>query len=330
MRRLSIVIPIYKVEEYLPKCLDSVLLPGREDYEILAVDDGSPDRSGEIAEEYAARHPGLIRVIHQENGGLGAARNTGLEAAEGEFLLFLDSDDSLAPGALEEMLALDLTGVDVCVFGFLKVDEAGRVLARVKGSAREGRFSLGDAPELLLDPPNAWNKLWRRRLFTDSGIRYPARLWYEDLATSPGLYLQAGSILALDRPWVRYLLRGGSITNSKNLARNVEIIPAVDAALAFFRRAGRFEDFAPALEAMSVFHQLLTATVRVNAIDPKSPLQGELLMDLERKFPRWRDNPYVKGFPAKHRLLLKLMDRRAYRAVHLLMRANDLAKGKRV
>ena len=330
MRRLSVVIPIYQVEQYLPKCLDSVLLPGREDYEILCVDDGSPDRSGAIAEEYAARHPGLIRVIHRENGGLGAARNTGLEAAEGEFLLFLDSDDSLCPGALEEMLALDLTGADLCVFGFLKVDEAGRVLSEVKGSARQGRFTLAEAPELLLDPPNAWNKLWRRSLFLDSGIRYPARLWYEDLATSPGLYLQAGTILAVDRPWIRYLLRGGSITNSKNLARNAEIIPAVDSALDFFRKRGRFEEFAPALEAMCVYHQLLTATVRVNAIDPRSPLQRELQTDLERKFPNWRENAYVKAFPKKHRLLLSLMDRRAYGAVHALMRANNLVRRKRV
>ena len=330
MCKLSIVIPIYQVEAYLPACLDSVLLPGREDYEIICVDDGSPDRSGAIAEEYAARFTTLIRVIHQENGGLGAARNTGLAAARGEFLLFLDSDDALSPGALEEMLALDLSGVDVCVFDFLKVDEQGRVLAAVSGSRQKGRFTLAQAPQLLLDPPNAWNKLWRRSLFRDSGIRYPARLWYEDLATSPGLYLQAGTILAVDRPWIRYLLRGGSITNSKNLQRNREIIPAVDSALGFFRKAGRWDEFAPALEAMSVYHQLLTATVRVNAIDPKSPLQRELQEDLEKKFPHWQDNPYLPGFPARHRLLLGLIRRRAYGALHALMAANKLVKGKTV
>ncbi len=330
MCKLSIVIPIYRVEQYLPACLDSVLLPGREDYEIICVDDGSPDRSGQIAEDYAAGYPGLIRVIHQENGGLGAARNTGLKAAEGEFLLFLDSDDSLSPGALEEMLALDLQGADACIFGFVKVDEEGRELEHVAGSARKGLFSLSDAPELLLDPPNAWNKLWRRSLFLDSGIRYPSRLWYEDLATSPGLYLQAGSILAVDRCWIRYLQRSGSILNSGNLARNAEIISAADAAISFFRRKGRYEEFAPALEAMCVYHQLLTATVRINDLDRHSPLQRELREDLERKFPGWRENPYVKRFPAKHRLLLRLMDRQAYGAVHALMRANKLVKGRKI
>lgn len=330
MRRLSIVIPAYQVEQYLPTCLDSVLLPGREDYEILVVDDGSPDHSGQIAEEYAARFPSLVRVIHQKNGGLGAARNTGLEAAEGDYLLFLDSDDTLCPGALEEILALDLTGVDICVFDYVKVDEDGRVLAAVSGSSRRGRFTLSEAPELLLDPPNAWNKLWRRSLFLESGIHFPGRIWYEDLATSPGLYLLAGTILAVPRPWIRYLQRRGSIISSNNIARNMEIVSAVDSTLSFFRRQGCLAQYSDALEAMCVFHQLLTATVRINSIDRSSPLQQELLKDLNRKFPAWKSNPYVQRFPAKYRLLLKLMDQHAYGAVHALMRANDLLKGKRV
>ena len=329
MLKLSIVIPIYKVEDYLPACLDSVLLPEREDYEIIAVDDGSPDRSGQIAEEYAARYPALIRVIHQPNGGLGAARNTGIEAAKGEYLLFLDSDDSLSPGALSEMLDALSTGTDVYVFDFLTVDEQGRELSYTTGSSIDGVFTLAEHPELLLDAPNAWNKLWRRSLFEKSGIRYPPRLWYEDLATSPGLYLQAESICAVHRPWVRYLLRQGSIMNSKALSRNREIIDAVDLTLEAFRRAGQYERFASALEAMAVRHQLLFATTRVNSADKSSPLQRELKADLEAKFPRWRENPWLSRFSAQHRLLLKLIGGEHYGAVHALMAANDRIKGKK-
>ena len=114
--KISIVIPVYNVREYLSGCMASVLANDLSDCEIILVDDGATDDSGTLCDEFAAAHPDRIRVIHQENGGLGAARNTGLEAAEGEYLLFLDSDDSLAPGALEEMLALDLQGADLCVF----------------------------------------------------------------------------------------------------------------------------------------------------------------------------------------------------------------------
>lgn len=327
MCKLSIIIPVYKVEKYLPSCLDSVLLPGRTDYEILAVDDGSPDRSGQVAEEYARRYPTLLRVIHRENGGLSAARNTGLDAARGDYVLFLDSDDSLSPGAVEEMLDTIALGDDIFVFDFTHVDERGRELRYVTGAGGEGSYSLSQRPDLLLDPPNACNKLWRRCLF--DGTRFPLGLWYEDLATTPGLCLKSERIRPVHRAWLRYLQRSGSITNSGNLPRNAEIITAVDLTLDTFRQQGRFEEFAPALEAMALKHQLLTATVRVNGIDPKSPLQETLLRDMEQKFPRWRENPYLPGFPAKHRLLLKLIGARRWGAVHALMAANDLIKGKK-
>ena len=90
---ISIVVPVYKVRDYLPGCLDSILANDTSDCEIILVDDGSPDDSGAICDRYAQAHPDLIRVIHQDNGGLGAARNTGVANAKGEWLFFIDSDD---------------------------------------------------------------------------------------------------------------------------------------------------------------------------------------------------------------------------------------------
>ena len=187
--KLSIIIPIYNVEAYLSGCLDSVLDPGLRDYEIIAVNDGSTDGSARIARDYAARYPDLIRLVEQSNGGLGCARNTGLAHARGDYVLFLDSDDSLAPGALPEILEALERDCDVIVFDFTSVDEQGGVLSETSGSGGPGVFSLADYPRQLLEAPNAWNKLWRRSLFTESGIRFPDRLWFEDVATTPRLYL---------------------------------------------------------------------------------------------------------------------------------------------
>lgn len=330
--KLSIIVPIYKVEDYLPACLDSVLLPGREDYEIIAVDDGSPDRSGQIAEEYAARFPGLIRVIHQENGGLGAARNTGIEAAKGEYLLFLDSDDSLFPGALEEMLReleKDET-CDVLFFNDDQVDESGKVLSRGVSCSREGAFTLAEYPGLLLEQPSACTKLWRRRLFLDSGVRFPIRLWFEDLATTPRLYLRAGTMRAVPKAWLRYLLRRDSITNARDPSRNREIITALSIVREDYRQQGALERYEKELEISAVKHQLLHSTVRVNQEDPRSPLQKELKQDLDKTWPRWRSNPYLSQLPLQHRLLLKLIDGERYGAVHAMMAANNLLKRKKL
>ena len=117
--KLSIVIPIYNVRDYLASCIDSVLLPECEDYEIVLVNDGSTDDSGRIAAAYAARCPEKVRLITTENGGLGAARNVGLEHANGDFVFFLDSDDELPADALTKLAktieeALIPSAVNVC------------------------------------------------------------------------------------------------------------------------------------------------------------------------------------------------------------------------
>ena len=102
---ISIVVPVYKVEPYLRTCIDSILAQQLETFELILVDDGSPDRCGEICEEYAAIDP-RIRVIHRKNGGLSAARNTGIDAARGDYLSFIDSDDYILPGYLSSLYAL--------------------------------------------------------------------------------------------------------------------------------------------------------------------------------------------------------------------------------
>lgn len=102
---LSLIIPVYNVERYLPMCLESVVQQGLEDYEAILVDDGSTDGSSKICDEYAARYP-QFRVIHQENQGLALARNRGISEARGEYILFLDSDDFLVPESIGKCLRM--------------------------------------------------------------------------------------------------------------------------------------------------------------------------------------------------------------------------------
>ena len=115
----SVVIPVYNVKDYLPKCIDSVLAQDFEDYEVILIDDGSTDgESGEICDRYAAAHPERIRAIHKPNGGVGEARNVGIEAAQGEYLIFIDSDDYIAPDMFRVLAdAVARFGSDIIGFG---------------------------------------------------------------------------------------------------------------------------------------------------------------------------------------------------------------------
>lgn len=326
--KLSVIIPIYNVERYLRACLDSVLDPALPDCEILAVNDGSTDGSGAIAAEYAARYPERLRLITTQNGGLGHARNTGLDAARGEYVLFLDSDDRLAPGALAEMLACLDGSFDIGVFDFTTEDEAGRTIGCTRGCEREGDFRFEDYPQLLFCRPNAWNKLWRRRLFAEGGIRFPDRMWFEDLATSPRLYLAAETFRAIHRPWYVYGEHSGSIMTSARLQRNLEIIPAVDMALDAFRERGLYARYQNELEYLALFHQVLTACDRVALADPSSPVLPQLLEDFTGKFPRYAENPYVQAMGKKHRLLLALIVRRRFGEVKALLTLNRHLHGR--
>ncbi len=326
--KLSIVIPVYNTQDYLAACLDSVLVPETDDCEILVINDGSTDDSGILAGAYAARYPERVRVITTANGGLGAARNTGLEAARGDFVFFLDSDDRLAGGALPEMLEHLTPERDIVICDFLSVDTDGNVLERLSGCRQNGQVSLNDCPDLLLDYPSACNKICRRSLFLESGIRFPGRVWYEDLRTMPKLYPLTERIWYVEKAWYLYLIRPGSITKGASLERNLEIIDAVDDLLGWYREKGLYERFCEQLEYVAFYNLFLTASVRVCLGDPRSPILPELRRAFLTRFPEYRSNRIYRNSPAKYHLLTKLLLTGQYRAVALLMDAKNRLKQK--
>ena len=325
--KLSIVIPVYNTETYLPACIDSVLDPACSDYEIILVNDGSTDGSEAVCKKYCSRYPSRIRSITTENGGLGAARNVGLGLAQGEFVLFLDSDDTLSPGAVSEILAELTSDRDMVICDFVSVDPDGNVLEIMPGCKRCGAVSLRDYPGLLLELPSGCNKICRRSLFLDSGIRFPGRVWYEDLRTMPKLYLRTDRIWACSKSWYRYLTRPGSITRSASLERNLEIVDAMDDLIGFYKEKGSYSDYAAELEYLAFYHIFLVGSVRVCRGDPGSTVLPRLREAFLSRFPDYESNPYYAELSGKHRLLTKLLLGGHYRAVAALMRFSDRLKG---
>lgn len=223
--KFSVVIPAYNVAEYLEKCVASVRAQTCADWEVLLVDDGSTDGVTSALCDALGQGDDRIRVIHQENGGLGAARNTGLEAARGEYLVFLDSDDYLAPHMLETLRQrIGATHCDLYTFGFF-VDKDGDTSERHLDDLPMGTpFTLAEYPRLLLASPNAWNRVYRRAFFLDSGVRYPGRVWFEDIRTTMKLFALAQSIEAVPEAFYYYVVRQGSITRNAKADRNQEIL----------------------------------------------------------------------------------------------------------
>ncbi len=319
---ISVIIPVYNVEQYLRGCLDSVLKNDTTDCEVLLIDDGATDGSGAICDEYARRFPDLIRVIHQENGGLGAARNTGIDAAAGDWLLFLDSDDTVAPETLSVLKdAVQTPGVQIIGFQFCTDDGEGKLTPGEDSfPATNQPFALEDCPEFLLSPPSAAFRLWRRSLFVESGIRFPARVWYEDIRTTTKLFSLAEGIIVLPDPLYRYLQRPGSIMSNQNLDRNREILDAFDDILGWFQAMGLRDLYENELCAMTVEHVLLAASVRVAKADSRNPLLKAFREYTDNAFPNWPENPYRSRLSKRKTLALRLIQGGHFRLLSYLFR----------
>ncbi|MEV6736899.1 bifunctional glycosyltransferase family 2 protein/CDP-glycerol:glycerophosphate glycerophosphotransferase [Streptomyces sp. NPDC051104] len=212
MPRFSVIVPVFKVQGFLRECLDSVLAQSYTDFEVIAVDDRSPDGCGAILDEYAARDP-RVRVLHlPDNVGLGQARNAGLPHTGGDFLLFLDSDDTLTPGALRAIAdRLEETrDPDVLVFDYARTYWWGgtrrNVLARILAESGEGTFTAAERPEILELLMVVWNKAYRRDYVTERGFAFPPG-YYEDTPWTFPALLSARRIATLDRICVSYRQR---------------------------------------------------------------------------------------------------------------------------
>ena len=171
MPRFSLIVPVYRVEAYLPKCIESVLAQTCQDYELLLIDDGSPDGCGKLCDDYAAKYPDKLRAIHQPNGGAGAARNRGIQLASGEYLLFVDGDDSLSPDFLAALSAvIQKTPADLILFG-AQVERDGKKVDELHENVpAKMLLSVKDEPTLYFGVMAPWNRAYRRALFTEHDI----------------------------------------------------------------------------------------------------------------------------------------------------------------
>lgn len=320
MIEISIIIPVYNVQDYLARSVDAILENDTEGCEVILVDDGSKDGSPAICDAYAAAHPELIRVLHQENAGPGAARNAGISAARGEWFLFVDSDDRLAPNALRRLrAAIAEEEADVISFQFYKESVKGETWEEWSGPMQaRTRFSLAEQPGFLLTQPSCWLRLWKRSVFSDNDIRFPNVVWYEDIRTVTKLLAKAKHIVNLPDHLYYYLDRPGSIMNSSQLPRNRDILPAFADILDWFVQQGLKQTYYDELCALTVQHVLLAASVRVSRIDPGSEILGELARFTESRFPDWRENPYTRTLPRMKRLALWLVTHRRYRLIRTL------------
>ncbi|MGX6604350.1 bifunctional glycosyltransferase/CDP-glycerol:glycerophosphate glycerophosphotransferase [Micromonosporaceae bacterium Da 78-11] len=305
MKLLSVVLPVFRVQGYLRQCLDSLLSQSFTDFEIIAVDDCSPDASGAILAEYAARDPRIRVVSAPVNLGLGRARNLGLEHAAGEYVWFVDSDDWLATGALAAVaVRLRDTDADVLLVGFDRVHWDGPVEA---GSARQtlaeapAVFSVAEWPRVLTVLHVAWNKVVRRELLVRSGFEFRPG-WYEDVSFTYPVLLAAERIATLPRTCVHYRQRRtGAITRTVG-DRHFEVFDHWERT---FTESGRQSDEVRGLLFCRMIWHLLQVLRQATRVPAAS--RRRFFQRMTEIYHRWRP---AAGYPLppgaeglRHRLI---------------------------
>lgn len=298
---ISVIIPVYKVEEYLCRCVDSVLAQTYGNLEIILVDDGSPDGCPAMCDAYAGQDA-RIRVIHQENAGLSGARNAGIDAARGQWLAFVDSDDYLAPDFLECLYRACVdTGSELSVCRWIYV--RGEAVLELGTGAVEtctGREMLHrmygpDGSRFVV----AWNKLYRAELFKETGIRYPEGRIHEDEATTYRLFHEAKKLAFLDRVLYGYYTENGGSITSVFSAKRLQWLTAHEERIAFFKKNG-YEKLLPAAyrklcDACITFYFRCTEQVK----DAE-----ELKKELRKRLETYRANgaAWIAALPLKTRM----------------------------
>lgn len=224
--KISIIVPVYKVEKYLQKCIDSILAQTFQDFEVILVDDGSPDNCSAMCDAMAEQDERIV-VIHQKNAGLSAARNVGLDMACGQYIGFVDGDDFIEPEMYEKMyMAIQEYCANLAICNFIFVDEKARPLEAVKNKTQVTVLSREKAISRITETRYhvAWNKLYHRDIFAT--LRYPEGRLNEDSFIAPDILESVEKAVYLPQQFYCYRQRSGSIMNQKKTLKNYDAVEA--------------------------------------------------------------------------------------------------------
>ncbi len=286
--KISVIVPVYKVETYLPACLESISIQTFRDFELILVDDGSPDTCGAMCDAYAANHPNT-RVLHQTNAGLSEARNNGTKIAQGEYVTFIDSDDYVAPDYLEYLLHLaEKYGTDVSC-GEKKTFTDGQSPTLFTGAEHDRIIPAGQA---LADicygklPIYAWGKLYKLKLAQKHP--YPAGQLYEDTATTYKLVGDAGHMAYGNRVIYYWRQRSGSITHSAINERHFYGITAAKEQLTYMEQ--HYPSAVPAARARCAM-KIIDLSYRLVMGKMDRPLFERIRAEIKPLLPQLKADP---------------------------------------
>lgn len=313
MNKVTVIVPVYRVEAYLERCVRSLTGQTYDDLEIILVDDGSPDNSGAVCDALAAEDR-RIRVIHQPNQGVSSARNNGLDAMTGDWVCFCDGDDWYEPDFVEKMLACAETeDADYVICNYQIAAEGRPPLA--SGSLDALKSGCDRGTVIALGPTSSCTHMFSRALIDQTGVRYPVGCRQsEELPVVPVLAKYAKRIGIVNEPLYNYFQRGDG-SSASNMAVESEI---------HFRRSWREmrgllgDEYRREAEYHAIYALLYGEVLNLCKQGAASAAVRQKITDFEREFPAYRSNPYLKEMGRAKELFLRFAHLRWIPGLRLL------------
>lgn len=312
MELVSIIVPVYRVEEWLERCVKSIQDQTYPKLEIILVDDGSPDCSGEMCDRFAEQDA-RIKVIHKPNGGQGDARNVGVDAATGKYLLFVDSDDYIAEDLVDKVFAIaEEYRCDMVLFDYYHV-EKGVKEVRSNPVPENRVLNLREERQVMMLPPSPVIKFYNTEFYKKANSRFPKGLYYEDLGMTLKIVTDAERIYYLPEPLYYYIIRDDSTMGSKNYERNCHDMEQIlRQVIQFYKEKNLYEEYQGELEYITFLNLYFEPSKKMvlEKANKKYLLQTEQLMI--ELFPKFVKNPYIRKMGKKDKLHLWILVHKQY------------------
>ena len=290
MIKVSVIVPVYNVEKYIEKCLDSLVNQTLKEIEIIVVNDGTPDNSQKIIDKYAKKYQNVKSYI-KENGGLSDARNYGLKKASGEYIAFLDSDDYVSTDMYQKMYEKAVSGnFDMVVCDLNYVYEFSDEVKRAYSNIKNDTTNIKNA--MINIYPAAWNKIFKKKLFK-TGIEFKKGVWFEDVEFIYRLLPHIKTIGVVNEPFNQYLQREGSITNSID-KRIYHYIDNWNGIVEYYKENDLYEKYYNELEYCYVrylYATFIKQASKYNYEDYQLAVE-KAITNVKQNFPKYRKNKY--------------------------------------
>lgn len=298
---ITVVVPVYKVEEYIERCVNSIINQTYKNLEIILVDDGSPDRCGEICDNYAKKDKRII-VIHKENGGLSDARNAGIDIAKGKYITFIDSDDYITDDYVEFLYNLILkNNVKVSICSHTVLYDTG-----LKIEKETEEFSVLDAKtairRILYDDGidiSAWAKLYETTLFKN--IKYPKGKLFEDSAVTCKILSECEKIAIGSKSKYFYMIRSNSITNEKFNVKKMDLITSTKEMGKYILK--KYPDLQDGVDRRIMYAYLSTLSQLANSKEKFLKEQNEMMSYIKENRTKVLKD---KNIPKRDRIALEV------------------------